>query len=109
MTPREALIAEGVDAQTVDKFLAWHKQRPEVWKAFESCALELVHRGVKRYGAKAIAEIVRYHRLMETAKDDFVLNNNFVAYYARIWALKYPHHKEFFEFRDVKGLRSALV
>ncbi len=106
MTPREALIAEGVDAETVDKFLSYHQANPGIWRAFERCAFDLIHRGIKHYGAKAIAEIIRFNRLIETAKDDFKLDNNFTAYYARIWGLKYPHHKEFFEFRNVKGLKA---
>jgi hypothetical protein len=105
VTPREALIALGVPADTADKFLAWHRAHPNVWESFERRALELIARGIKRYGAKTIAEVIRYHDAIERGKDDFDLNNNYVSYYARIFRLKHPQHKDFFEVRSVKGLK----
>ena len=100
------LLADGVSPTTIDIFLKWHQQNPAVWKAFESTALEAINAGFKRWGAKGIAEIVRWRLSLET-KSDFKLNNNFVAYYARVFALKYPQHADFFEFREARGLKEA--
>lgn len=101
---RRALLADGVDINTINLFLGWHTKNPQVWKMFESVALEAIQNGIERWGAKGIAEVVRW-RLSIEKKGEFKLNNNFPAYYARVFALKYPRHKEFFEFREVRGLR----
>lgn len=103
MNYRDALIACGVDAETVEKFLDWHKANPEVWKAFESVAMDVINTGSKKWGAKAVVEVARWKLRIER-RQDYAVNNNFTAYYARIFALKYPQHADFFEFREVKGL-----
>jgi hypothetical protein len=102
MNPREAL--SGVDKDTQDRFLAYHNQHPEVWQAFERFALEAAEvRG--RYGAKGIMERVRWHTEI-TRGEDFKANNNFTAYYARIFVAKHPRFSGLFEFREINGLRS---
>lgn len=100
------LLQQGVDQNTVLHFIGWHKKNPAVWKEFETLALQLWHKGAMHYGAKAIFEIIRYKRRVEK-NEDFKCNNNYAAYYARIFALKYPKLKNFFEFREVKGLSEA--
>lgn len=108
MDPREALIAQGIDAETVDSFLAWHSENPKVWQMFEAKALDLIGQGKRHWGAKALAEQIRYDRATTEGGQfgDYAVANNYVAYYARVFALKYPQHKDFFEYREVKGLTS---
>lgn len=100
---RDQLIKSGVPARTVDKFLQVHDDHPEVWKAFERVTLSTIARG-KKAGAKTIAEWVRYEVEILAGGSDYKINNNYTAYYARIFALKYPQHRDFFEFREVKGI-----
>ena len=99
-----ALEDMGVDSDTAAQFIGWHQRNPEVWKAFEAFALKLIARGMKHYGAKAIMEVVRYDQALKSS-GEFKVNNNYSAYYARIFTLKYPQHKDFFEFREVRGLK----
>jgi hypothetical protein len=93
----------GVPSGTARQFLDWHEQNPDVWREFEILALELIDSGRKRYGAKAILEVVRFNKTVKT-KSEFSVNNNYSAYYARIFAIKYPQHSDFFEQRKIKGL-----
>ena len=104
-----SLLADGVDIKTTLSFLAWHEANPTVWKMFESKAKNLILSGKKRWGAKAIFEVIRYERAEKEGGqfEDYAVNNNYPAYYARVFALKYPQHKNFFEFREVKGLKQA--
>lgn len=97
---------EGVDRETYQKFLAYHKANPDVWKVFETAAKRLINSGIKHYGAKAIMEYVRFHETIER-KAEFDLDNRFTSYYARAFIRKHPEHSGFFEFRVTKGLRSA--
>ena len=105
MDYRSALIAQGVDAVTVDKFMAWHRNNPKVWEEFERLTLKAIKAG-KKFGAKAIGEILRWQSEIGR-NEEFKGNNNFWSYYSKIFAIKYPLHKDYFEFRIVKGLKEA--
>jgi len=104
-----ALLADGVDLKTSMLFLAWHDANRTVWKMFEAKALKLIASGKEHWGAKAIFEVIRCERAENEGGQfkDYAVNNNYPAYYARVFALKYPQHKNFFEFREVKGLKEA--
>lgn len=80
-------------------FIKYHQENPEIWQEFKSLALRLIGRGVKRYGAKCIMEVVRYHKTI-TTKGEFKINNSYTAHYARAFIAKYPQHKDFFETRN---------
>lgn len=100
---KEVLISQGVPAKTVDAFVAYHLKHPEVWEEFQRVALETIDQGVRRYGAKSIMEVVRWHKMKEK-KGRFKVNNIWCAYYARIFGMKYPRHSKFFEVRKVRGV-----
>lgn len=77
---------------------------PDIWIEFEKKALELAGKGIGHYGAKAIFEVIRFHRTIERVEgEDFKCNNNFTAYYARKFIEKYPEHEGFFELRERKA------
>ena len=102
---RQALRADGVNDDTIDAFLAWYKKHPEVWLKFEEVALRGFNMGMKHWGAGGIAEVVRYE-LFKPEGADFVINNNYRAYLARILVAKYPTLKGKIKFRRVCGLRA---
>jgi hypothetical protein len=108
MDYRAALIADGVPPMTVQKFIVYHAQNPQVWHEFEDCAMALITNGIKRFGAKAIAEYIRYQQTLQRGSDGFKLNNNYCAYYARIFQIKHPKHADFFETREVEGLHETV-
>jgi hypothetical protein len=85
-----------------DKF---HAANPQVWQEFESAALTMARTGRKRYGAKTIWEVMRYRRDLQTTGTKYKLNNNYTAYYARLFKQEYPEFSEFFELRIAKGER----
>lgn len=105
---RDALIDSGIDAVTVDAFMTWHLKNITVWQMFEAEALRLISVGKKHWGAKALAEWIRHERASKEGGQfgDYAVANSFVAYYARVFAIKYPQYKDFFEYREVKGLSS---
>jgi len=83
-------------------FENFDRENPEVWSEFRRIAFSLIDKGRKNYGAKAIFEIIRYHRTIYTNDIDFKLNNNLTAYYARKFVNLYPEYKGFFETRKIK-------
>jgi len=85
------------------KFLRFHIKYPSVYVFFERFALQLILAGRKKIGAKMIAERVRWE-CYTGSKDDreFKLNNNYIAYYARLFTENHPEYQSYFEFRPLK-------
>jgi hypothetical protein len=102
--PRATLQAQGVNPATIDQFIDHHRKNPEIWREFERFALRAVKAGRQRLGAKAIMERVRWETEVEGGVD-WKCNNSYTAYYARMFAAKYPEAKGMFEFRTIKGLK----
>lgn len=87
----------------VDKeseFETYDKTHPEVWENFKGICFQLWDHGVRHYGAKAVFEVIRYHRLVESV-DGYKVNNNWTASYARKLSLLYPQFRDFFELRKI--------
>lgn len=103
MDYRTALIQSRIDEKTVDAFLSYHAERPEIWAEFERKALELIAAGHRIWGAKSIMEEIRREQRIQRG-DGYKISNSFTAYYARVFALKHPQHKDFFMFKVIKGL-----
>jgi hypothetical protein len=102
---RKALMSDGLDIDTVETFISYHKANPSVWQWFKKFAFEAIDRG-KKVGAKAIFERIRWE-VEITTTGEVKLNNNFPAYYARIFSIRFPQHKDFFETRKVTGLKEV--
>jgi len=86
------------------EFEEFDKANPDVWAEFKAIAFRLIEKGVKHYGAKAIFEVIRYKKTVETTGSEFKLNNDFTAYYARKFINLYPQYADFFETRKVKNV-----
>lgn len=74
-------------------------ENPGVWQEFERLALDLIGRGIQHYGAKAVMEVVRYHRTVRSNDPHFRVNNTFTSYYARKFIRRYPQYRDFFDMR----------
>jgi len=85
------------------QFQEFHKENPKVYLALRDRALQLKRRGWNHYGIKAIVEVVRFHRALETTDPDFKLNNNYSSRYARILMEQEPELKNFFQIRELKS------
>jgi hypothetical protein len=96
-------------AITAELFLAYHMKRPEIWKAFEKYALEAWDSGRRKYTAQGIIHRVRWSREIEQSGEDFLISNKFIAYYARVFLLKYPEARnvDFFETREFKEIEDG--
>lgn len=81
----------------------WRRQNPHIYAAFKRSALALKTAGRKRYGAKAIAEHMRYHQAMQSQGDPWKINNNFVSRMARELLAEMP--EEFEGFLELRKLQ----
>ncbi len=65
------------------EYLEFRADNPKVFNDLKRMALELRRRGRDRYGMKALFEVLRYQRAIDTDTEPFKLNNNFTAFFAR--------------------------
>lgn len=99
---RKTLVSS---ASIDDRFYWFHALNPSVYEALKQLALDAKRRGVKRYGMKALFEVLRYSHTLRTLSDDFKLNNDFTSRYARMLMENEPELKGFFEKRELKSLQ----
>jgi hypothetical protein len=95
-----------------DQFDRYHQKHPFIWNYFVHFtyqAIAAMHEtdpDKLRFSADAIMHRIRWE-IMFKRGDDFKVNNNFTAFYARKFAAENPRYKNFFTFRksiaDIKN------
>lgn len=83
------------------KWRQFHKDNPDVYRLFKSFAMTAIHAGHKHFSADAVMHRVRWETSVVTSDDTFKVNNNWVAYYARLFMADHPEHDGFFRTRAV--------
>ena len=86
-----------------DRFI---RENPQIWQQFRMLAVKLKAKGIDRYGAKAIWEVLRYELALKavTTGEKYALNNNHVSRFARKLMDEEPEEfAGFFELRQLKG------
>ncbi len=93
-----------VEKPTIEEmFWEFHTSNPHVLPALYDLAMQLKRRGHKKYSIAGLFEVLRFHRALKTTGEDFKLNNNYRAHYARKLMLDYPELDGFFNLRVVKS------
>ena len=86
-------------------WLGFHRRNLEVWRIYEKFCLTEINGGRPLFGTRAIGENMRWQLALKKTGQNFVVNNSYLAFYARLFVTAYPHHREFFEFRIAAGDR----
>lgn len=86
-------------------FERWDSENPDIYRLFEDYALQAINAGKRHFGAKAVAERVRWEAMIVRGKGEFRLNNNFVAFFVRRFEERHPEHAAFFRKRRSKADR----
>lgn len=85
------------------KFAEFDQRHPEVWLLFKDFTFEMIGTGRKHYSADAIMHRVRWETDIAVRpgdeKDQYKINNNHIAFYARKFNKAYPQHEGFFRMR----------
>lgn len=84
-------------------FWEYHAQNPKVYDLFDRFTKYAIQRGRTRFSVSVIVERIRWETTIETAGDDFKINNNHRAYYARLWMRNNPQYQGFFATREVRA------
>ena len=85
-----------------EKFEEFHNQNPHVYKLLKQFTFQAIAKGHKHYGIAALFERIRWHTGIETGDVDFKLNNNYKAFYARMFHKDHPEHDGFFRTRPAR-------
>lgn len=85
------------------KFWTFVAENPEVYVEFDRHTKRLIRRGLTHYSADAVMHVVRFETSLRTTDKVWKLNNNHIAYFARLWIRNNPKHKGFFRFRDPRN------
>lgn len=91
------------DSPLESAFRQYHDRHPEVWRYLVRLVGQLQRRGRDRYGIAALWERLRWHFSIERGEEEFKLNNNHKAYYARLLMARYPQYAGFFQTRQLAG------
>lgn len=84
-----------------ESFEEFHYCNPHVFKMFVQYARQAKSRGYEKFSAKAIFERLRwYYNFEVVSEDEWKLNNNYTALFARLAIKEYPEFEGFFQLRE---------
>lgn len=85
-----------------DEWWLFHNRNKHVYNMFEKQAFRGIRAGRRRLSAAQIFDWMRWE-LSFTTTDKYKLNNNYRAFYARLFEHYNPEHKGIFEKRKMKN------
>ena len=91
------------DRSIQERFEAFDREHPEVFRLFKQYAESAMRAGFTRYSASAIFERIRWFHHIERGDAEFALNNLWRSRYPRKLAAEDPRFVDFFEFRALKS------
>jgi len=89
-------------------FWKFHEENPTIYILFNRFAFEAATANRGLFGVAAIFERIRWFTTVETRGDMYKLNNNFRAYYARLWMRNNPDYDGFFRVRVLRARKVEL-
>jgi hypothetical protein len=96
--------AELLAPQTIEgRFVATHREHPEIFEALREIALQLVREGWGHFGISTCWEVLRYRSMIGTSEGRFKLDDNLKSRYARLLADQVPELAEVFELRRLRS------
>ena len=84
-----------------ERWCRWERRNRAFYPIFRHFAFQLIGAGRAKIGAKAIVERVRWEVSVRTEGDPWKINNDYPAYYARLFMAEHPEHDGIFETRCV--------
>ena len=84
-----------------ETFESYQERNPRLYKEFVHYTYQMIGAGQTRIGAKAIFERIRWESKIER-NDEFKINNNYSADYARKFEEDFPYFAGIFEKRVCK-------
>jgi hypothetical protein len=87
-----------------EKFVAYHRDNPQIYDKFVEIAIKaIVVKKFKNLSAEFIFNIIRWETPITAVNDIYKINNNYKAFYSRLFMVQYPQHEGFFRTRESKA------
>jgi len=86
------------DKTLAQRYDEWKEKNPSILKAFFRFA-DAAARKQRKFGAKMVAERLRWFTFVESNDEEYKINNNYVAYIARDWKAERPFYEHLIETR----------
>ena len=90
------------------QFWEFHETNPQVYFLFSRFATEAAQANRGRFGVGAIFERMRWFTTVETRGEEYKLNNNYRAYYGRLWMRNNPEYDGFFSTRTLHAKKITV-
>lgn len=87
-----------------ERFQKFHHENPQVYELFKKISYQAKSKGFQNIGAQFIGEVMRWETGVKTTGDIFKINNDYLAYYARMLMEQEMGFKNFFRTRKVTRL-----
>lgn len=92
---------QGEKSEARLRFERFDAANPMVWELFVKFSRTALRAGRKALSSKLIVERIRWEVYVTTkSEDEFKINNNWTAFYARKFMARYPEYKGFFRTRS---------
>jgi hypothetical protein len=92
------------------KFAEFHSEHPEVYRWVAQFTFELIHRGYQNYSIDGVLMRVRWEKdINYDTSAGFKINNNYSAFYARMFMEEFPDHEGFFRTRRQISLMTPAI
>jgi hypothetical protein len=85
-----------------ETFEQYQQRNPKIYKEFIHYTHEMIQAGQIKVGAKSVFERIRWESKIKR-NDQYKVNNNFTADYARKFEQDFPHFSGIFEKRFCKS------
>ena len=92
-------IFDGIKSE---KFPQYHKDNPHIYEAFKHHTHLAISRGFKNFSAEFVFNILRWETGISAKHDPYKINNNYKAFYSRMFMNEYPEYANFFRVRKSK-------
>lgn len=84
----------------VNKFKAYHQDNPHIYAAFEKLSLEAAKTGRNKFAVRNIFGKMRWDMAI-SGNDEYKINENYSAYYGRLFEEKNPKYSGFFRKKNI--------
>jgi hypothetical protein len=90
-----------------ERFNTFHAANPHIYELFKRFTFEAIMAGREHFSVISIFERIRWYTDVETQGDPFKINQNFAAYYGRMFMKDFPVYEGFFRTRKLRGAYNA--
>jgi hypothetical protein len=79
----------------------WHNENPHVYELFERFTFEAINSGHTKLSAWLIINRVRWETDIVTTGREFKINNDYIAFYSRLFMANHPEYEGFFRTNEM--------